>query len=218
MATTYYFHLDGTLQTTTPAAGWSFLEEHQHLEGVELSLDGGATRHALTLSGGVYAGTVLSPPTPQSTVTIYVDTTGVGAALAFTMPTGVVIPADSGFGYSISAESFDYYGDEAVRAVHCSLDHVTIGEAPPSPEPEPEPSTSAWTDRAPEPAIEYDIQPQYERALGGLHPAYFSDVTVLAHDGWHPSWSLMWADRESIGATWSNRAHVAASWTRRDSF
>ena len=77
---------------------------------------------------------------------------------------------------------------------------------------------TTWTGRAPAPAIEYDIQPQYERALHGLHPAYFSDVTVLAHDGWNPSWSLMWADRPPNAATWSNRAHVAASWTERTSF
>lgn len=74
---------------------------------------------------------------------------------------------------------------------------------------------TTWAERSANASIAYDIQPQYERALGGFHPAYFSDVTVLGQDGWNPYWALMWAHKAPNDATWATRAHVAASWTER---
>ena len=78
---------------------------------------------------------------------------------------------------------------------------------------------TAWTERTAPSSLPYDIEPQYERALHGLYPAYYEpDLTLTAHDGWHPSWTLMWAENAPHAATWSNREHVAASWQLRDSF
>ena len=72
-----------------------------------------------------------------------------------------------------------------------------------------------WTERTTQAAIDYDVAPQYERALGGFHPAYFSDVAVLGQDGWYPSWSLMWAERAANAATWQERTRPATVWTER---
>lgn len=83
---------------------------------------------------------------------------------------------------------------------------------------------TTWHERTNRPAIPYDIEPQYDRALHGLHPAYFdqaggeADLTLLAHDGWNPEWNQMWANNRPNGATWHAREHAASSWTRRDSF
>lgn len=74
---------------------------------------------------------------------------------------------------------------------------------------------TTWTERAAESAIDYDIQPQYERALGGFHPDYFPDVDVLAQDGWDVPWQQMWADRASISASWTERAATSATWNER---
>ena len=72
-----------------------------------------------------------------------------------------------------------------------------------------------WTERSASAAIAYDLQPQYERALGGFHPTYFSDVTVLGQDGWEPSWSLMWAGTTAVTATFTERIPTSATWTER---
>lgn len=72
-----------------------------------------------------------------------------------------------------------------------------------------------WTERSASAAIAYDIEPQYERAFHGLHPAYFSDVMVLGHDGWEPSWSLMWAETAAVSATFTERTATSATWIVR---
>ena len=72
-----------------------------------------------------------------------------------------------------------------------------------------------WTERTTPQSIPYDIEPQYERALHGLHPAYPLDVTTLAHDGWNPEWNQMWAERAANAATWQERTRPATVWTER---
>lgn len=76
-----------------------------------------------------------------------------------------------------------------------------------------------WTERGGgSGGIDYDIEPQYERALGGFHPAYFYDVTVLGHDGWEPSWTRMrttWTERAASASSWTSVIPTSATWTER---